>query len=591
MDATQFTTALRSSYLKRDVLNIIKLVSEFKNSEHFPPLYHKLVKQEKLDPSSGKIEPLIRALLNEVETDIQENRRLSIDATFYDIADHFREKFNAQVSEIYIETQIPSDFIANIRSEHHVESNRKLTETLVTNYKHELIRLEKGRRSVLQVLQSASHFPLRNANRLSELLNDLHTQLRSDYKYLSAKPYFLAITAVSKPIDEGLSGPIEPAVRKTALLRFKQYNVSGQEPKIYQQVELQIAINRLYQFLKKQTLLPEQELARFWTEMSEILTYSGDASFSPKEWKVLQSLLTQINKDIAAISQKLVDTFIEEYHCAEEQMRLRHIIIQSELAFIGEYLDKLAISKEISEHADPEKIQVAMDKLHCLKDTFPISERQKESAAKHSFVDIERSALGVSTVISPSQLTDWIKIYSIIFSNTDYLAQFGKSVDFSIMRNHISSLTTYHLYDNIAQLKNIVERNLSTSSEEKSNQFQRFNEALKHKLAGLMGGHNNHELSLREMIDELGFLENKSVQFVIAETFKGFQHIVDAFNTSTTDYFVRDQDAMLKESRALYNQICNQSMKIFRTDSPKAKLSISSSTKSTRKSWLGRLFS
>ena len=591
MDATQFTKVLRSYYLKRDVLNVIKLVNEFKKTSGFVQLFQKLVKRKKIDPSSGNIESIIRALLYEIENDIKQNRRLAIDATFYDIAEHFKKKYNQQVGEIYLESQIPSDFISKVRSNYDEGDNSKLTETLVTNYKSELVRLEKGRRNVMAVLQSSSNFPVINTHKICDLLDELQQKLRSNYKYLSVKPYFLAIAAIGDSIDAEHPHDAESDDTEKSLLSFRHYQISGQEPPIIHQVELQIAINRLFQFLKNNELLTKDELNHYWTNIGEILSYKGDGALSPKEWKILSDLLVQINSDINTISYKLVATFIDEYKCAEEQMRLRHIIIQNELAFTEEYLNQVAQSDELSSQADPDKIHVAIDKVFCLKETFPISEKQKVAAANKSFVDIERAALGVSTVISPKQLTDWIKIYSIIFSNTEYLAQYGKRVDFSTMRELISNLTTFHLYDNIAQLKNIIERSLSSSSRERSSQFKRFNDALKQKLLGLMGTKDTQELSLQEMIEELGFLENKSIQFVIAETFKGFQYIVDAFNTSSTDYFVRDQDAMLKESRVLYNQICNKSLKIFNRDSSKNRMPAKLSENTHKKSWIAKLFS
>jgi hypothetical protein len=591
MDATQFTTALRSYYLKRDAASILKLINGFKSSAAFGQLYRSLVKRKKIAPSSGKIETILQALLKEIDADILDNRRLVIDATFYDIAEHFKKKFNDQISEIFIETQIPSDFIASIRSSHETGDNSKLTENLVNNYKRELTRLEHGRKSVMEALQGASNFPLANASEICRLLDELHQQLRTDYKYLSIKPHFLAIAAVGRSIDSDVASQADDEMGSDSLLPFKHYRIFGEEPSIISQIELQIAINRLFQYLKSNQLINVDELTHYWTKIAGALNHKGDNSLSPKEWKTLADLLYQINSDIDSISRKLAATFIDEYRCAEEQMRLRHIIIQNELTYTEEYLNQVANSEQLANQADPEKIQVLMDKLLCLRETFPISERQKEAAAKKSFGDVERYALGVSTVISPNQLTDWIKIYSIIFSNVEYLTSIGKSVNFLVMRQLISNLTAFHLYDNIAQLKNIVERNLSASSEERSNQFKRFNEALKQKLLGLMGTNVDQELSLKQMIDELGFLQNKSVQFLIAETFKGFQHIVDAFNTSTTEYFVRDQDALIKESRTLYNQICNQTMRMFRNDNTKNKLLTRFSGEAKKKSWLARLFS
>ena len=538
------------------------------------------------------METLIQTLLSEIETDIQQNRRLIIDATFYDIADHLKKKFGEPLGEIYLESQIPSEFISGIRETHETGDNRKLTETLVTNYKREQIRLEQGRKIIREALEPVSNMPSAIADEISKIIEGLHYTLRQDYKYLSVKPYFLAIKAVGDAIDNGHAATTDEEAGDAPLLRFKKYHNTGEEPSIIQQIELHIAINRLYQFLQKNQLIEEEKLNQVWSQVVEVLTYKGDQGVSPKEQKVLRDLLSQVNKDIDAISRKLAATFIDEYKCAEEQMRLRHIIIQNELAFTEEYLNQIANSEELATRADPEKIKVAIDKVFCLKETFPVSDRQRESAARKSFMDVERAALGVSTVITPVQLTDWIKIYSIIFSNQDYLEQVNQKFNFSVMRDLISNLTTFHLYDNIAQLKNIVERHLSNSPNERTSQFKRFTDAFKQKLLGLMESNRDQDLTLRDMIDELNFLQNKSIQFVIAETFKGFQHIVDAFDTSSTDFFVRDQDAMLKESRALYNQICSQSLKIIRQDTSKHQLASHYGTPSSKKkSWLAKLFS
>ncbi len=96
--------------------------------------------------------------------------------------------------------------------------------------------------------------------------------------------------------------------------------------------------------------------------------------------------------------------------------------------------------------------------------------------------------------------------------------------------------------------------------------------------------------SLREMIDELVFLNNDAAQFVIAETFAGFQDIVDAFNSSASDYFVRDKEALLKESRSLYNEICNQCLKGVIKRPIVLKKNRGPEPTAKKQSWLGRLF-
>jgi hypothetical protein len=93
-------------------------------------------------------------------------------------------------------------------------------------------------------------------------------------------------------------------------------------------------------------------------------------------------------------------------------------------------------------------------------------------------------------------------------------------------------------------------------------QFKRFHEALKLRLHNLMGRAKETK-TLQEMIQDLEFIDNESVQFVIADTFKGFQTIADAFKATANDYFVKDREELMKESRELYNQICDQCMKNF----------------------------
>ncbi|MES9935051.1 MAG: hypothetical protein ABW153_01335, partial [Sedimenticola sp.] len=158
----------------------------------------------------------------------------------------------------------------------------------------------------------------------------------------------------------------------------------------------------------------------------------------------------------------------------------------------------------------------------------------------------------------------------------------------------ISHLTTYHLIQNITQLKGIIDRNLVASDEERENRFKLFNEALKLRLQGLISTSKSKDKSFQEMIEELGFIQNKKVQFVIADTFKGFQTIADAFNDSANDYFVEDREAIIKESRTLYNDICNQCLKGL-VARPKTEQELEAETEGSgasieKKSWFSRLF-
>ena len=183
------------------------------------------------------------------------------------------------------------------------------------------------------------------------------------------------------------------------------------------------------------------------------------------------------------------------------------------------------------------------------------------------------------------------KIYSILFSNSEFLAYTQAQVDFSVMRNFISDLTTYHMILNISSLKTIIDQSLGVEEEEKIGHFKKFNEALKVRLQNLMSKKKKEVTSLQEMIEELSFLNNQSTQFVVAETFKGFQIIVDAFNSTANEVFVRDREALLKESRELYNQICDQCLKNFVKRPMKRIVAKPKEETEQKKSWLSRMFS
>ena len=158
------------------------------------------------------------------------------------------------------------------------------------------------------------------------------------------------------------------------------------------------------------------------------------------------------------------------------------------------------------------------------------------------------------------------------------------------MRRYISDLSTYHLILNIAQLKAVIDRSLTIPEEDKHSHFKMFNEALKKRLHNMLGGGDEGK-TLTELISELGFLENKSLQFVIAGTFEGFQIIADAFTNSATDYFVNDRETLLRESRELYKQICNQCLKNFVIRPVRHEPRQDKSEEVQQKSWLTRLFS
>jgi hypothetical protein len=239
---------------------------------------------------------------------------------------------------------------------------------------------------------------------------------------------------------------------------------------------------------------------------------------------------------------------------------------------------------------DKEKIRIAQEKMIGLDGVFEISPALRKAAAGKQFLELERTSLGLSTSVGVDRLTEWIRIYSILYSNSEFLEYTEEKVDFSTMRKYISDLSTYHLILNIAQLKEVIDHSLTIPDDEKVTQFTMFNEALKLRLQNLMVK-NEEEKSLREMIDDLGFLGNQSLQFVIAETFEGFQKIADAFTNSATDYFVHDKEALLKESNDLYKQICNQCMKNFLVRPIRHEPSETGQVAQPKRSWLSKLFS
>jgi hypothetical protein len=287
---------------------------------------------------------------------------------------------------------------------------------------------------------------------------------------------------------------------------------------------------------------------------------------------------------------RLALTFIEEYLHAEDRMKLYHNGIQTELAITKEYLTQLALDKSMINSEEEEKIRIAQEKLIGLEGVFEVSPALQKAASTKPFVELERTSLGLSTSVGAERLTEWIRIYSILYSNNEFLVYSESEVDFSTMRKFISDLCTYHLIINIAQLKEVIDRSLGIPDNEKISHFKMFNEALKLRLQNLMVN-TEEEKTLKEMINDLGFLGNTSLQFVIAETFEGFQKIADAFTKSATDYFIHDKEALLRESKDLYKQICNQCMKNFLVRPVRHEQQMEESGEQPKKTWLRKLFS
>ena len=594
MDAANPLQSLRQYYDQRDIPGLVRLATELKSSDSYPTLLRRLVASGRLTTANNRAEDLACALIGELEAQLARSGELTIDASYFEIAAQLKRKYGEAVESVYLASKMPDDFLFKIRSAPEHGDAEKLTDDLVEEYKQSLIRIEKGRRVIVELMQPYSNLPIKNARAFAEQFNALYQALRSNYKYLTVKPYLqsvatLAGTSLDEHDQEEQAADTARAKRHIPL--FKDYLESGEEPTIARQVEFQFAVARLFQFIGKQQLLDDEPLQAFRAAVSELLLYQAPEQLPARARKIFEDLIVQIKSDQSAILRTLAITFIEECRCAEEQMKIRHRMIRSELAYTNEFLQQVAPNVDRLDNNVKTKVKIALEKLVCLKDVFTLTGRQQEEARSKPLDELERAALAISTVLTPAQLTSWIKIYSIIFSNRDFLDQEENSVDLEHMRQFISDLTTYHLIQNIAQLKIVIDRSLASSESERASQFKRFNNVFKLKLQGLMSSSKQKEKSLGEMIRELEFLQDDAVQFVIAETFEGFQTIIDAFNSAANDFFVRDRETLLKESRALYNEICNQCLKgiVSRPELPSRTSKPGEEPK--RRGWLGRLFS
>lgn len=592
--------ALLEKYDRQDILGLIRIVEQIKNAPDYMATYRRLLAKGKLSSSSVKQEQLATALISELEDILDNSPERAIQANYFEISEHIKKKFGAPIAEVYLAAKMPNDFLTAIRQNPEHGDSKKLSDDLVNEYKNALISIEKGRRAVSDLLQPYSNFPLKNAEILNAQFNQLYNLLKSNYKYLSVKPYLIKIVQLmlGDVHSQAQEQEQEQEAAQIEFNLFRDYKASGIEPALSTQISLHLALLSLMKYVKKHKLLPDETYTKIASRITQVLHYKATDTLSPKARKIFHELLVQINSDEPAILRKLAATFVDEYLCAEEQMRIRHRMIEAELAFTNEFLKQIAPGADKLSEEHEAKVRVALEKLICLKEVFELSNKQMQAAASKPFAELERSALGISTALSPTQLASWIKIYSILFSNAALLAH-GRAIiakerkiELEKMRHLISDLTTYHLIQNIAQLKVVVDRTILVPDDEKVSYFSQFSDVLKIKLQGLMDQERQRDKSLREMIEELVFLKNESAQFVIAETFSGFQDIVDAFNSGVSDYFVRDKEALLKESRALYNEICNQCIKgVIKRPVQFRHQKSQVGTEEKKRSWLGRLFS
>jgi hypothetical protein len=596
MELSAQQKALRDKYDRRDVLGLIRLIDQIKNAPDYMSTYRRLLAQGKLTANSSKTEELATALLNELEEALDANNERTIEASYFEICEQIKRKFGEEAANTYINTKMPDDFITAIRQDSESSDSKKLSDDLVEEYKNALIKIEKGRRSVIEILQPYSNFPLKHADILNREFNNIYSLLRSNYKYLAVKPYLLKIVQLMLGADcvDEMPDKDDAELKKYNL--FRDYITSGIEPSLATQISLHFAFNKLMKYIKKHQLLTEEVYSKIWNQITFVLHYKGSSPLSPKARKLFDDLLIQVSNDEPAILRKLAATFVDEYLCAEEQMRIRHRMIESELALTNEFMKQVGPVAGNQSEENIGKIKVALEKMICLKEVFELSSKQMQTAATKPFTELERAALSISTALSPTQLASWIKIYSILFSNANLLshsraiATKEQNIQLEKMRSLISDLTSYHLIQNLAQLKVVVDRSMLGPEDEKVSHFKQFSDILKIKLHGLMDHDKQKDKSLREMIDELVFLNNDAAQFVIAETFAGFQDIVDAFNSSASDYFVRDKEALLKESRSLYNEICNQCLKGVIKRPIVLKKNRGPEPTAKKQSWLGRLF-
>ncbi|MET0102345.1 MAG: hypothetical protein ABW078_11495 [Sedimenticola sp.] len=582
-------------YLRRDVSGIINSINEYKSQPGFQLIYRKLLKSNLISESSSSMDGVIKALLKEISQSNEISRERHTVDNFFETGERLKAQYSKALADIYLETQFPSDFIVNVRKSEEAGAELRLTDSLVTQYKDELIRIKKGLTAIIRALQPFSNFPIKNCLALNEELTLVFAELRSNYKYLLIKPYLLKIIEVGSSESTDLSN-IDKEIRADGytVSLFQQYINRGEEPELSRQVDLHLAIKRLFIYIKKNKLMDEDELREYWLPILNILNYKSKYELTPQDEDILINLLRQVNQDYSALLRKLSLTFVDEYHASQDLMKSRYRMIRNELIYTIEYLGRINRNKEDFNPMHAAKIELAKDKLFFLQDIFTVTDSQLSKAANVNLLELEKAAFGITTEITPIQLKEWIRIYSIIFSNASYVRHSDEKIDFTEMRELISHLTTYHLIQNITQLKGIIDRNLVASDEERENRFKLFNEALKLRLQGLISTSKSKDKSFQEMIEELGFIQNKKVQFVIADTFKGFQTIADAFNDSANDYFVEDREAIIKESRTLYNDICNQCLKGL-VARPKTEQELEAETEGSgasieKKSWFSRLF-
>ena len=586
-----FFEDLLQQYSLRNTGAVYDAIGKLTQRPDFPELFERLT-GEKTSPSQT-CDPVdvLQKLVDRMEARNAKKRKHNAALeSYYGIAETLKDKCGPEVSAIYLETTYPNELVEEARRQLDSDDASAVPQVLpgnaVDKYKNELIRVEKGRRTLIHMLERQSNFPLRNAHALMRALSRLHQGLRSNYRYLSLKPEFVRLVSVGDYPNANFE-TVARSLNEGAYPMLDRYRATGEEPTLLAQLELRFAIDRLCARIKTSDAIADSDLRDFQDELTEIWSYKGESSLGVYGHGILVETLKQVNRDLQALSKTLAKTLIDEYRDAEHRMTVIHDHIVKQLAYTSEFLKRFDPEAPELSDADRAKARIAQNKLIGLDGIFDLTV-EAERARSCPPMELERVALGVPSNVESRQIVEWLRIYGVIFANSDFLRYAQQSIDFSTMRALISRLSTYHLIQNVAFLRHVVEQGLTLSEEEKTKRFKQINRLLKLRLQGLMGGTRMSDKSISEMIEELGFIDNKQVQFLIAETLKGFASLATAFEQTTQDYFVRDREALLKESRELYDEVCSQCLKNFVHIKPKP---VASSTRTKTAPWYRRLFS
>jgi len=258
MQQVNYKQELLSKYHAMDVDGATTLVTKLVKSERFPIINRQLVNRGRLSAVSIKVEDVAEALISEIEEGLTERDDVIVQDNYFDIAEQLKKRFNNEVADIYLRTKIPDDFLHNIRTSAKQGDKSKVSEGLVEEYKRELIRIEEGRKACVEILQKHSHFPIENVKALSQLFEQLNKKLRSNYQYLSIKPYFTDIIEPTrgpnpngylssiKASTEDTPAEAESSVKEiTNYTLFPDYLITGKEPSFARQIRFRVNVASL----------------------------------------------------------------------------------------------------------------------------------------------------------------------------------------------------------------------------------------------------------------------------------------------------------------------------------------------------------